>query len=65
VVQVPDLVKCGGDRAERIPNAHFIKVKSRPQPRIGADSQRVQLLRRSLRVIARLFLFFPVRRKDV
>jgi len=40
VVQVPDLVKCDGDTAERMPNAHFIKVKSRPQPRNGADSQR-------------------------
>ena len=40
VVQVPDLVKCDGDTAERKPNAHFIKVKSRPQPRTGADSQR-------------------------
>lgn len=40
VVQVPDLVKFDGDTAERMPNAHFIKVKSRPQPRTGADSQR-------------------------
>ena len=40
VVQVPDLVKCDGDTAERMPNAYFIKVKSRPQPRTGVDSQR-------------------------
>ena len=39
VVQVPDLVKCDGDTDGK-PNAHFIKVKSRPQPRTGADSQR-------------------------
>ena len=37
VLQVPDLVKCDG---ERMPNAHFIKVKSRPQPRAAANSQR-------------------------
>ena len=30
VVQVSDLVKCDGDKAERMPNAQFIKVKSRP-----------------------------------
>ena len=37
VLLVPDLVKCDG---ERMPNAHFIKVKSRPQPRTAANSQR-------------------------
>ena len=37
VLQVPDLVKCDG---ERMPYAHFIKVKSRPQPRAAANSQR-------------------------
>ena len=40
MVQVPDLVKCDGDTAERMPNAHFIKVKSRPQSRTGANFQR-------------------------
>jgi len=40
VVQVPDLVKCDGDTSEGMLNAHFIKVKSRPQPRTGVDSQR-------------------------
>ena len=37
VVQVPDLVKCD---KERMPNAHFIEVKSRPQSRTTANSQR-------------------------
>ena len=37
VVQVPDLVKCDG---ERMPDAHFIEVKSRPQSRTTANSQR-------------------------
>ena len=27
VVQVPDLVKCVGDTADRMPDARFIKVK--------------------------------------
>ena len=40
VVQFPDLVKCDRDTAKRKPNAHFIKVESRPQPRTGARSQR-------------------------
>ena len=40
VVQVSDLVKCDGDTAERMPNAQFIKVKSRPQPRAADTSQR-------------------------
>ena len=37
VVQVLDLVKCDG---EGMPIAHFIKVRSRPQPRTAANSQR-------------------------
>ena len=40
VVQVSDLVKCDGDKAERMPNVQFIKVKSRPQPRAADTSQR-------------------------
>ena len=40
VVQLPDLVKCDGDAAERMLNAHLIKVKSRPQPCKAANSQR-------------------------
>ena len=31
-----DLVKCDG---ERLPEAHFVKVKSRPEPRTTANSQ--------------------------
>ena len=33
-------VKCDGDTAERMPNAQFIKVKSRPPPRAADTSQR-------------------------
>ena len=40
VVQLPDLVKCDGDTAERMLNAHPIKVKSRPHPCRAANSQR-------------------------
>ena len=40
VIQIPDLVKCDGDTAKRMPNAHFIKVKSRPQPCRATNSQR-------------------------
>ena len=65
VVQVPDLVKCDGDTAERMPNAHFLNVRSRPQPCRAANSQRCSLLRRSLWLIPRLVLFSPVRMKDV
>ena len=32
LVQIPDLVKCDEDTATTMPNAHFIKVKSRRQP---------------------------------
>ena len=39
-VQLPDLVKCDGDTAETMLNAHLIKVKSRPQPCRAANSQR-------------------------
>ena len=39
-MQVSDLVKCYGDTAERMPNAQFIKVKPRPQPRAADTSQR-------------------------
>ena len=39
-MQVSDLVKCDGDKAERMPNAQFIKVKFRPQPRAADTSQR-------------------------
>ena len=37
MVQVPDPVKCDG---ERMPNAHFIKEKSRPQPHTAVYFQR-------------------------
>ena len=37
MVQVLDLVKCDG---EGMPIAHFTKVRSRPQPRTAANSQR-------------------------
>ena len=37
VVEVPDLVKCDG---ERMANAHFIVVMSRPQSLTTANSQR-------------------------
>ena len=40
LVQLPDVVKCDGDTAERMLNAHLIKVKSRPQPCKAANSQR-------------------------
>ena len=40
VVQLPDLVKCDGDAAERMLNAHLIKVKSSPQPCRADYSQR-------------------------
>ena len=41
VVQLPYLVKCDGNTAERMLNAHLIKVKSRPQPcRAAIISQR-------------------------
>ena len=33
VVPIPDLVKCDGDTAKTMPNAHFIKTQSRLQPR--------------------------------
>ena len=32
LVQIPDLVKCDEGTATTMPNAHFIKVKSRRQP---------------------------------
>ena len=40
VVELPDLVKCDGDTAERMLNARFNKVKSRLQPCIAPNSQR-------------------------
>ena len=40
VIQVPDLVKCDGGTAKRMPNAHFVEVKSRPQPCRATNSQR-------------------------
>ena len=60
VLQVLDFVKCVGDTAEEMPNAHFIKVNSRSQPcsiwtLILRD---VQILRRSLWPVPRILLFF-------
>ena len=39
VVPIPDLVKCDGDTTKTMPNAHFIKINSRLQPR-SDDSQK-------------------------
>ena len=62
VVPIPEFAKYDGDTVKPTPNAHFIKIKSR-LPLTQTIPRNARILKRILRLIPHLFLFFPIPRK--